>query len=781
MSTFGVQSSGFVVKRLADIVDSLKSRLQAVNDGNGNTISVDPEDSSLVSQLTMIFAENLSEAWAMAGALANQFDPNYNLGPFQSGVVQLNGIFRKSNIPTTIAVSCTGTGGMTIPAGTSLTYNNNAFLTVADISVGVVVAATGTITIAAQPADGTQLTIGGVTYTWKTGGPVAAYDIYSQASLSSCATHLKNALNLSGTAGVDYGTGTYAHPLVSGSTTGAVVTVTARATGSNGNTIALASQTINVTTSSMTGGTDFGTGTGTATSVDTVPIVVPDGASMSVATPVAGLQTATCTSTPVAGVAIESDEALRIRQQASTQLTAAREVDAILSAVNNVNGVTHAQIYENPTTSPVTVNGVSVPAGRIYVVVVGGLDSDVADAIYSRLSCMTQTGGNTSKAYGTITINFERPIPALVGVSIVAAQRGSTFPTDFATQIQNAIANWATSTAGYIPGQTVFANDLYDPLVSFPWLAPRDAIVGAPGFMYGNVQATGNFVFANNGNYGATPSDYNGLTVTVGSKTYTFTDAAKPLSGANLVSTYNYPVDPARSTATTAAYNLASAINAVPAEAGYSYGIGTTFNTNATASASGGKTYVTAIDLGAAGNSIALASSNNTIIAKSGTTLSGGVTGGAGGGAKSYPISGDYIAVFNAANIVVTRPLAAGTITFTANPANNDTVTVNGKVYTFQASVTNVNGNVLIGGNKYMTAANLALAINLTGSTGTGAGNFNYAASMTINAYVSAVDSSNVVTVTDKTSAGAAGNAFTLAKSSSNITLSGATLAGGEG
>lgn len=781
MSTFGVQSTGFAVKRLADIVDSLKARLEAVQDGDGNTISVDPEDSSLLSQLTMIFAENLSEAWAMAGALANQFDPNYNVGAFQSGTVQLNGIFRRANIPTTINVSCTGTGGMTIPAGTVISYEDNEFLTDADIAVGATSAATGTITIGAQPANGTQLTIGGVTYTWTTGTLASAYSVKSEATLANCATHLAKAISLNGVAGTDYGAGTYAHPLVSGSANSTVVTVTARSTGSNGNTIAMASNTGNVTVSALlTGGTDFGTGTGTATSPATSPVVVPDGSSMAISTPVAGLQTATCTGTPVAGVAIESDEELRIRQQASTQLTAAREVEAILDAVNNVSGVTHAQIFENPTASPVTVNGVTVPAGSIYVVVVGGLDGDVADAIYSRLSCMTQTDGNTSKTYGTVTIKFERPIPVLMGVSIVAAQRGGSFPTDYDTQIQDAIVAWAESTKGYVPGQTVYANDLYEALLNFSWVAPRDALVGAPGFMYGYVQATGNFTISSNSVEGlSTPSDYAGLTVVVGAETYTFTDALDVPATPNMVSTWYGELSPKFASATSVARNLAKAINASPGGAGFYYGQGTTFNVDATAVASGNKVYLTAIPQGSAGNSVGL--TGNAEMTRSASTLTGGGTTSASGGMKEFPISGNSVAVFDTTNIVVTRPLANGTITFTSNAANNDTVTVNGKVYTFQTSVTNTDGHVLVGGNKYMTATNLALAINLTGSTGTGAGNFNYAAATTINAYVSAVEDGGVVTVTDKTDAGASANSFTLAKSSTNITISGATLTGGEG
>lgn len=68
-----------------------------------------------------------------------------------------------------------------------------------------------------------------------------------------------------------------------------------------------------------------------------------------------------------------------------------------------------------------------------------------------------------------------------------------------------------------------------------------------------------------------------------------------------------------------------------------------------------------------------------------------------------------------------------GVLTLSGQPGNTETVTVGTKVYTFQTTLTNVNGNVKIGGSVSESIDNLIAAINLDSSlAGTG-----YAAAMT--------------------------------------------------
>lgn len=109
---------------------------------------------------------------------------------------------------------------------------------------------------------------------------------------------------------------------------------------------------------------------------------------------------------------------------------------------------------------------------------------------------------------------------------------------------------------------------------------------------------------------------------------------------------------------------------------------------------------------------------------------------------------------------------ASATLTFsTAVPTANETVTVNGKVFTFKAAnaVTDPY-HVAIGGTLNDTATNMAAAINKHRQ------DFGVA-----NGVIASV-SGAVVTVK---SAGTAGNAVTLAEAGANIAASGANLTGG--
>ncbi|MGA4275576.1 DUF3383 domain-containing protein [Ralstonia nicotianae] len=106
---------------------------------------------------------------------------------------------------------------------------------------------------------------------------------------------------------------------------------------------------------------------------------------------------------------------------------------------------------------------------------------------------------------------------------------------------------------------------------------------------------------------------------------------------------------------------------------------------------------------------------------------------------------------------------ASGTVTLTGNPAANDTVTIGGTAITFVSA--NPTGNqVLLGTTAAQTGANLQAFLQASPDVNISKCKFS--------------TSLGVVSATYGT-VGTAGNAFTLAKSSTNITLSGATLTGG--
>lgn len=118
---------------------------------------------------------------------------------------------------------------------------------------------------------------------------------------------------------------------------------------------------------------------------------------------------------------------------------------------------------------------------------------------------------------------------------------------------------------------------------------------------------------------------------------------------------------------------------------------------------------------------------------------------------------------------------AQGTLTSTGtNVANGDTVTIAGKVYTFQTVLTNVDGNVLIGASAAASLQNLLAAINV----GAGAG-ASYAAAMTLHPSVQAESTTATTLVVRAKASGTGGNALATTEVSAQLSWGGATLASG--
>lgn len=118
---------------------------------------------------------------------------------------------------------------------------------------------------------------------------------------------------------------------------------------------------------------------------------------------------------------------------------------------------------------------------------------------------------------------------------------------------------------------------------------------------------------------------------------------------------------------------------------------------------------------------------------------------------------------------------ASGTVTVGTNPTATDTAVIGGVTFTFVASLTGVAGQVLIGATALDSARNLYDAAIL--GDGNGSTYVSNGGAPTTCRY-SPPTSAGVITATYKLT-GTAGNSFTLAKTGSAITVSGATLSGG--
>jgi hypothetical protein len=95
----------------------------------------------------------------------------------------------------------------------------------------------------------------------------------------------------------------------------------------------------------------------------------------------------------------ETDAELRIRRQNSVAIAAQGYLNGLLGAVLAVTGVTEAQLYENNADTATTYGQ---PAHSMWLIVAGGANTDIANAIYNKKSF----GANM---YGGVTVPITTP------------------------------------------------------------------------------------------------------------------------------------------------------------------------------------------------------------------------------------------------------------------------------------------------------------------------------------------------------------------------------------
>jgi len=190
-------------------------------------------------------------------------------------------------------------------------------------------------------------------------------------------------------------------------------------------------------------------------------IEAPIGTITQIVTPTLGWQSVSNPTVASAGAPVETDAALRLRQQQSVAQPSKTVLFGILGAVKAVAGVTEAVIYENDT-KVTDSNG--LPAHSISVVVLGGDATAIATAIMLR-----KTPG--AFTYGSVAVPVEDDagvihmisffVPATVQIRVaIQIQALVGYSGTTGTAIKQAVADYINA----LPiGQDVVISRLYLP------------------------------------------------------------------------------------------------------------------------------------------------------------------------------------------------------------------------------------------------------------------------------------------------------------------------------
>jgi len=182
----------------------------------------------------------------------------------------------------------------------------------------------------------------------------------------------------------------------------------------------------------------------------TGPIACPIGALNTIYQAIPGWDSINNASAGTVGNLVQSREDFEAERQIKVALNSHGSVASIYAAVLNVSGVLDAYAIENNTGATVNTGATAYPviAHSIYVAVVGGLSSDVAQAIWSKKAPGCDYNGNTSvTVYDNVTYNYPYPsyvvkymIPAALPIKFaVSLQSNLNLPANIAILVQNAI------------------------------------------------------------------------------------------------------------------------------------------------------------------------------------------------------------------------------------------------------------------------------------------------------------------------------------------------------
>lgn len=174
-----------------------------------------------------------------------------------------------------------------------------------------------------------------------------------------------------------------------------------------------------------------------------------------IVTTIGGLQTVTNPTVATLGTNKQTDPSLRLERAKAVARPGNNQLDSMLGEILSIESVNQAVIHENDTKSdavdPVD-NPYGLPANSISPIVDGGLDTDVALAIYLKKNpgCRLNAAGTevlvevTSPTYpqNSKFIRFSRPvyIDMVITVDII---NDSTLPVDADELISQAIVDYS--------------------------------------------------------------------------------------------------------------------------------------------------------------------------------------------------------------------------------------------------------------------------------------------------------------------------------------------------
>lgn len=163
----------------------------------------------------------------------------------------------------------------------------------------------------------------------------------------------------------------------------------------------------------------------------------------------------------------ETDEELRERFRNSKFIQSANIIESLIDALRNVEGVTDVAVYENDTAA---TNSLGVPMKSFMPIVLGGLPSDVANAIWKNKPTGINSVGSTTVQIADSQdilhpISYKQPSQTPIYLKLNITDTGG-LPGDAIALLKQALAEYGTT--NYLIGDDVIYSRFYTPINAIP-------------------------------------------------------------------------------------------------------------------------------------------------------------------------------------------------------------------------------------------------------------------------------------------------------------------------
>lgn len=432
--SFGMDSTGFTKKSLADIKTSLEEEITAVF----GPINSSPE--SVFGQIIGVFAEAESELWDLAEAVYLSQYPVSAEGVQLDNAVDLTGITRLEASSSFATAIFEGTEGTIIPVGSQIKqlntnelFENATPLTITKNNVLQIVITVNSV----QDSTDYSVTIDGT-----------LNEITSDASATE--EEIIDALKVEIQANMtDHS--------VSVNPAGTILTVyiTDKTTSFTADKSSLLDMDI--------------WSPQIVFSVNKGALSVPANSLTTIETPVSGWNDVDNLKVGQLGRDDESDDDLRIRRKQSLRVSGAATVPAIEARLfQEVDGVDAVIVVENRTD---ITDSEGLPPHSFEAIISGGQTQDIVDKLWEIKPAGIQTYGSESgqvlDSQGILqTLYFSRPVDKYVHMEIeISLYDEEQFPTDGVNAIKQAIVDFGDT---FNTGDDLIVQRFYTPIYTIP-------------------------------------------------------------------------------------------------------------------------------------------------------------------------------------------------------------------------------------------------------------------------------------------------------------------------